>query len=252
MFVQYWWADNTVGRQVALLVQHQLKLWCDANDTPEISPWLSENGALLIMNIWTWATTDTIQQQLRSVRSFLSEKHGTKRWEQHVSLREGCNSISAAAHQWLLLLSLCQLAVKNVSWCVVTFGKRRCFYLLLLENQNKVQQEMFIKCCSSPAGTSVGSVTTQISAIQLTMQGQPTSMSSSSSSPSSPSPLMTEECLVGETQGSRWGTVDYFSSSSHHLVIMRNEPCLCCVQLRVCDAGGRRWGGAAWWAGECL
>ncbi|KAG7240434.1 hypothetical protein INR49_027005 [Caranx melampygus] len=49
-------------------------------------------------------------------------------------------------------------------------------------------------------GTSVGSVTTQISTIHLTKQGQPSSMSSSSSSPSSPSPLMTEDCLVGETR----------------------------------------------------
>ncbi|XP_034430522.1 tubulin polyglutamylase TTLL4 isoform X2 [Hippoglossus hippoglossus] len=52
---------------------------------------------------------------------------------------------------------------------------------------------------SPPAGTLVGSVTTQISAIHLTKQGQPVSMSSSSPSPSTSSPSPTEECVVGET-----------------------------------------------------
>ncbi|XP_054471592.1 tubulin polyglutamylase TTLL4 [Anoplopoma fimbria] len=51
---------------------------------------------------------------------------------------------------------------------------------------------------SSPAGALVGSVTTQISAIHLTKQGQPASVSSPSPTLSSPSP--TEDCLVGETQ----------------------------------------------------
>ncbi|XP_060945188.1 tubulin polyglutamylase TTLL4 [Limanda limanda] len=53
---------------------------------------------------------------------------------------------------------------------------------------------------ASPAGTLVGSMTTQISAIHLTKQGQPVSMSSSCPSPSSsssPSPI--EECEVEET-----------------------------------------------------
>ncbi|XP_029386382.1 tubulin monoglutamylase TTLL4 isoform X2 [Echeneis naucrates] len=49
-------------------------------------------------------------------------------------------------------------------------------------------------------GTSVNSVTTQISTIHLTKQGQAASMSSSSSSPSSLSPVPTEECLVGDAQ----------------------------------------------------
>ncbi|XP_040913177.1 tubulin polyglutamylase TTLL4 isoform X2 [Toxotes jaculatrix] len=47
-------------------------------------------------------------------------------------------------------------------------------------------------------GNSLGSVTTQISAIHLTKQGQPVPMSSPSPSSSSPSP--TEEFLAGETQ----------------------------------------------------
>lgn len=51
---------------------------------------------------------------------------------------------------------------------------------------------------SCPAGALVGSVTTQISTIHLTRQGEPAPLSSSSPSPSSPSP--TEECLAGETQ----------------------------------------------------
>ncbi|XP_072253678.1 tubulin monoglutamylase TTLL4 [Leuresthes tenuis] len=54
---------------------------------------------------------------------------------------------------------------------------------------------------SHPAGALVGSVTSQISAIHLTRQGQPSSVSSpslSSSSSSSPSP--TDECVVGEAQ----------------------------------------------------
>ncbi|XP_053296410.1 tubulin polyglutamylase TTLL4 isoform X1 [Pleuronectes platessa] len=52
---------------------------------------------------------------------------------------------------------------------------------------------------ASPAGTLVGSMTTQISAIHLTKQGQPVSMSSSCPSPSTSSPSPTEECVVGET-----------------------------------------------------
>ncbi|XP_049904584.1 tubulin polyglutamylase TTLL4 isoform X1 [Epinephelus moara] len=51
---------------------------------------------------------------------------------------------------------------------------------------------------SSPAGALVGSVTTQISAIHLTRDGHPVSMSASPPFISSPSP--TEECLNGETQ----------------------------------------------------
>lgn len=51
---------------------------------------------------------------------------------------------------------------------------------------------------SYPPGALVGSVTTKISAIHLTKQGQHACMSSSSPSPSSPSP--SEECPVGETQ----------------------------------------------------
>ncbi|XP_078118668.1 tubulin monoglutamylase TTLL4 [Sander vitreus] len=57
--------------------------------------------------------------------------------------------------------------------------------------------DAFTAVASSPAGALVGSVTTQISAIHLTRQGQPASMSSSSSFPSSPSP--TDSVLVGET-----------------------------------------------------
>lgn len=59
-------------------------------------------------------------------------------------------------------------------------------------------------------GTSVGCVTTQISAIHLTKHGQPDSMSSSPSSSAS-SPLLTEECLVGATQLPRWTAPDWFS-----------------------------------------
>ncbi|XP_038577230.1 tubulin polyglutamylase TTLL4 [Micropterus salmoides] len=51
---------------------------------------------------------------------------------------------------------------------------------------------------SCPAGALMGSMTTQISAIHLTRQGQPASKSSSSPFPSSPS--LMEECQVGETQ----------------------------------------------------
>ncbi|KAM9347778.1 tubulin monoglutamylase TTLL4 [Symphorus nematophorus] len=51
---------------------------------------------------------------------------------------------------------------------------------------------------SCPGGALLGSVTTQISTIHLTRQGQPDPLSSSSPSPSSPLP--TEECLTGETQ----------------------------------------------------
>ncbi|XP_026151395.1 tubulin monoglutamylase TTLL4 isoform X2 [Mastacembelus armatus] len=47
-------------------------------------------------------------------------------------------------------------------------------------------------------GTLVGCVTTQISTIHLTKEGEPASMSSSSPSPSSSSPSSTEECLVVE------------------------------------------------------
>ncbi|TKS67658.1 Tubulin polyglutamylase TTLL4 [Collichthys lucidus] len=50
---------------------------------------------------------------------------------------------------------------------------------------------------SCPAGSLVGSVTTQISTIHLTQQGQPAPMSSSSEPPPS---TMTEERLSGETQ----------------------------------------------------
>ncbi|XP_031729863.1 tubulin monoglutamylase TTLL4 [Anarrhichthys ocellatus] len=51
---------------------------------------------------------------------------------------------------------------------------------------------------SGPAGASLGSVTTQISAIHLTGQDQPASGSASPPLPSTPSP--TEDCLVGETR----------------------------------------------------
>lgn len=64
---------------------------------------------------------------------------------------------------------------------------------------------------SCPAGALMGSVTTQISAIHLTRQGQPASVSSSSPLPSSPSP--TEECQVGETHLSGWATANCFSIS---------------------------------------
>nr|XP_046259954.1 tubulin polyglutamylase TTLL4 isoform X2 [Scatophagus argus] len=56
---------------------------------------------------------------------------------------------------------------------------------------------------SCPAGALVGSVTTQISTIHLTKQGQSSFSPSSSPFPSSP----TEECLAGETQLSGQGCV---------------------------------------------
>ncbi|XP_032371284.1 tubulin monoglutamylase TTLL4 [Etheostoma spectabile] len=57
--------------------------------------------------------------------------------------------------------------------------------------------DAFTAVASSSAGVLVGSVTSQISAIHLTRQGQPGSTSSSSSFASSPSP--TDNGLVGET-----------------------------------------------------
>uniref|UniRef100_A0A3B4UQW3 Tubulin tyrosine ligase-like family, member 4 n=1 Tax=Seriola dumerili TaxID=41447 RepID=A0A3B4UQW3_SERDU len=68
------------------------------------------------------------------------------------------------------------------------------------QEQQPTPSDIIPDVAPCPAGTLVGSVTTQISAIHLTKQGQPASMSSSSSSPSSSSPLPTEECAVGETQ----------------------------------------------------
>lgn len=67
-----------------------------------------------------------------------------------------------------------------------------------------------IDVASGPAGTSVGSVTTQISAIQLTKPGQPASMLSSSPYPSYGSPSPTEECQDGEAQLLGWETVDCY------------------------------------------
>lgn len=67
---------------------------------------------------------------------------------------------------------------------------------------------MTVDVAPSPAGTSVGSVTTQISAINLTRQGEPASMSSSPPFPSSPS--SSEGCQAGETQLSGWATADCF------------------------------------------
>lgn len=106
---------------------------------------------------------------------------------------------------------------------------------------------------SCPAGALVGSVTTQISAIHLTKQGQPASASSSSPSPTSSSPLPTEECLIGETQLSGW-EIDRFTSvyCSLNMLILSISPVIYCFQARVCYAGGWMWRGAAWWAGKCL
>ncbi|GLD56657.1 tubulin polyglutamylase TTLL4 [Lates japonicus] len=68
------------------------------------------------------------------------------------------------------------------------------------QEQQPTPRDVIPDVASCPAGALVGSVTTQISAIHLTKQGQPASASSSSPSPTSSSPLPTEECLIGETQ----------------------------------------------------
>lgn len=65
-----------------------------------------------------------------------------------------------------------------------------------IQEQQPAPLDAITDVSSCPTGTLVGSVTTQISTIHLTMQGCPAAMSTSSPSPSSPS--LTEECLARE------------------------------------------------------